>query len=890
MNRKTIIRATGVMLAVLLFVPGCDLAVNDPVRIIPIVEPYISVQPKSHSFFISSFEEAPELTVEVSGWQRLDGKLTYQWYTFADMTEYCDNGGTAIDGETGSSYTPFNLNYSFRQNSGKSFYYYVVVTNDYPNAQGNKKASVQSEMAIISFYNSTLSPFPVITKQPVNASYVIGKAASVTPLEVRATGAGLTYQWYTNTKYGVTGGEEIEGNNTASFMPDIGDLAKGENYFYVTVTNNITGTDPTEISLPVKITLIPSERAATPQITVQPQSQTVFSGGSVRTLTVEAEVSDDGIITYQWYSADKAAATRTPSVADERETYTLVPVVSTKLEGETGPSFTPVITSGTHYYYVEITNTNEDATEVQTAKRPSKTATIQFAAASGAKTANAFITVPDNYNKPGDPSRKQFIRGYGGMDVAWANFPNTTKAETELQYNQDWGLGYNILRIMIVPPGSTQGNYTNHADIIMGRQRPPDADQTWSNQGWNGLILGGQRPDYINNVKVVNDNGGYVLASPWTPPKEWKTNNSINSGGHLMPSEYVSFANYLRSFCQYMYYQGAPVYAVSIANEPNYAGGYDGCEWDDSEGQPHMMNFFLKVGQFTQGARGYGGGKSIPRVLIVNGESANDPKINFPGLGNPTSRAAVDFFARHVYGSQTLTLWRNEYADYKEDSPYKTECWMTEHNINSANSISFPNDHTWRYIWRFMNDVDLVIRRNNENAFVWWASKRFYSMIGDGQYKCVQGQVLPRGYGLSHYAKYSNETTRIEVGISGNLVGGAPIGDENVNFDVLGTFSLDDQSVKVTAFVSQDGNEISFVMFTPTTPEDGGGYDMGTIEISMPAGFRIGNVQAVRSSISERMADITGSVAVVKGSGQAKDKAYVDLRNSQLISVKFTKE
>jgi O-glycosyl hydrolase len=135
-----------------------------------------------------------------------------------------------------------------------------------------------------------------------------------------------------------------------------------------------------------------------------------------------------------------------------------------------------------------------------------------------------------------------------------------------------------------------------------------------------------------------------------------------------------------------------------------------------------MRDFFKEVGQFTQGVTGYGGGTGIPRVLIMNGESANTPNINFAALDDPVSRAAIDLYGRHVYGSQTETLWMSQYADYHEGSTYQTECWMTEHNINSGNPEQpqlYYADSTWNYVWRFMNDVDLTIRLNNENAFIW---------------------------------------------------------------------------------------------------------------------------------------------------------------------------
>jgi O-glycosyl hydrolase len=898
MNKKIFLAVTVTALAALVFVSGCRLEINDPVREFPIVRPYISEHPKSASFNVQSptYAAWDELKVVVQGWVAADGVISYQWYTFEDFEEYCTEpvGGTPIPYATGPAYFPAIED----DLPGKVYYYYVVVTNDYPDATDEKRASIQSDIAIISFYDNSMAPYPVITRPPANATYTIGRTASVTPLEVRATGNTLTYEWYTNTAFNIKEdtATRIDKADFASFMPEITTLKRGENYFFVKVINTVEGKPAATVILPVMITMLPSERAAAPRITQQPQNQLIFTTETARNLTVDAVSSDNGTITLQWYSVTKAAPTSPNDNVFAGETL----LKSAAIDDKNFLPPLPITNGSTAYYYVKVINTNTEVIDQTktTAELKSNIVTVKVAE-SGTRNTTATIAIP-NPGLPGtgNDNRFQYIRGYGGMDVPWANFPNTTKADTELQYNPEWGLGYNILRIMIVPPGTTQGNYTNHEDLVLGR---PAGD---NQQGWEGVMYRRNgRPDYINNVKVVNDYGGYVLASPWSPPKEWKTNNSINSGGHLMPSEYVSFANYLRSFCQFMYYQGAPVYAVSIANEPNYAGGYDGCEWEPNQ----MRDFFLKVGQFTQGARGFGGGKSIPRVLIVNGESANNPNINNAVLNDATTRGAVDFYARHVYGAQMYTLWDNQggYASWKDNSPYQTECWMTEHNINGANPLAFYSDSTWDYIWRYMNDIDLVIRLNNENAFVWWASKRFYSMIGDGQYDAPEGQVLPRGYGLSHFAKYTNGFTRIKFDLpsSGTLIQhgvgtvSVSVGGTGGNVNMIPVkdpeqFTNDRMDVKITAYISQDGNEISMVMYTPTQINGDGGYDLGTVKIDLFQGFDIGSVQAVKSYRTKSGGNDVLHMMEPYDVTVSSDRhsAYLTLNRSEILSVKFTRK
>jgi O-glycosyl hydrolase len=861
-NRKIIFAAAGVVLGIVLLVMGCELGVNDPVRSIPIINPYISVQPKSFSYNISDYSNPPELSIEVTEWRKEDGEISYQWYTFTDLAAYSVNKrGTPINGATRPSYTPGGIS----PEEGKMYYYYVVVTNYFQDATDRTRATVQSELSIISFYNgATQAPFPVVTRHPTNASYQMGRTASVSQLEVRAevSSGSLSYQWYSNTIFSAEGGAPISGAINSSFMPDINTLSMGENYFYVVITNTLRASGADRVStvtcLPVIINMRPGDKAEKPRIILQPKDQFVF-GGTVSALSVGAIPVDGGTLTYQWYSTETAGDTAT-GTGDNR---VITPVVGVRIDDATESTYTPPpVGTGRNYYYVVVTNNNPNVVGDKTAPIRSKIVAVSAATVGTSIEANVTVTIRD-------PSvadnRFQYIRGYGGMDVAWANFPGQLKADTELMHNPDWGLGYNIMRIMILPPGSTDGNFVSHDETVQ-------------------KLLGTTgKYDYLNNVKIVNDYGGYVLASPWTPPKEWKTNNSVNSGGHLIPAYYKLFANYLKSYCQYMYYQGVPVYAVSIANEPNYAGGYDGCEWTPEQ----MRDFFKEVGHFTDGVRGYGGGKSTPVVLTVNGESANTPSINFLALLDPVSRQAIDFYARHVYGSQTTQLWTNVYASWKEGDPYQTECWMTEHNINSATPAGYELDSTYNYIWRFMDDIDLVIRLNHENAFVWWASKRFYSFVGDGQYGAAEGAALPRGYGMSHFAKYTIDTTRLNVSVTGTAADGTYIPHSGRETSVVNqeAFGLDNLTPKITAYVSQDGNEISLVMYTPTLTDGSGGMNMGMLKIDMPAGFDIGSVRAHRSTSTNGMMQPEYNVTVAA----EQNAAWVTLGRGQILSVKFTR-
>jgi O-glycosyl hydrolase len=874
-TKKIVTAASILAILSLLALAACELSEAEAPRK-SLMKPYISVQPQSASYYNGQYGNDPKLvysapptlSVEVWDWESDDGKLTYQWYEFDKITDYGTDAVKAIPGAEGtgskSEYTPTITDTA----SGKQYFYYVVVSNTNSDALDEvKTASLQSEVAVISFSAPSEPLMPVISRNPADARFRWG--ATLNSLQVKAAAPDrgqLTYQWYNNDTFSSDGGDIITGAIQSTFIPDPATLKLGDNFFYVVVSNTVTtGSAPAQMaSVPVNVYIERGVRATAPRINVQPKDQFVFTGKAAAALTVEAESLDGGVLSYQWYSN---------SVASVKDSQT-----KQKIDGEVTESYTPSAGQPVLYYFVEVKNTNVNVEKDQEAVTTSKPAKVQVGSAGvpAGVTPNAFFTIPDpdgTHLEGGrtTKNRYQYIRGYGGMDVAWGNFPRTSQADTELMYDPE-RLGYNMLRIMIradnVDPGKTIEE-----------------------------LLVGDRPDYINNVKIVNRYGGYVEGSPWTPPKDWKSNNSINGGGNLIPAYYKLYANYLRNFSQYMYDHGAPIYAISISNEPNYVAGYDGCEWTQEE----MRDFFLEVGHFTDGIRGFGGGKETPYVLTVNGESANSPNINVAALSNPKSKAAIDVVARHIYGSRKDSLWNN--TNWKplitkkdaEGNDVMMEVWMTEHNINSANATGYVNDSTWNYVWTFLNDVDLVIRINNENAFVWWASKRFYSMVGDGQSGTTDGAPLPRGWALSHYSRYTNDYTRIYLeltpGETSRMANGTVItlpggGYNDVSSNVNNNKDdMDNVSPRITAFVSPDGNAISIVLWAPTLKAGRGtGYDMGWLKVDLP--FEVEGVAAHRSTSATDIFREDNSIVL----SDTRTSAFINLPEGVIVSVKFTKK
>lgn len=173
---------------------------------------------------------------------------TYQWY----------KDGAPIADATAPTFT-----------ATAAGVYFVVVTE--------ASYSVNSANATV-----TVSDTPSITTQPLAATILTGTSQT---LEVAATGAGLSYQWYKD-------GATIAGATQATY--DAG--AAGT---YMAVVTNTAGSANSDSA-----TISTSTSLAAPTISTQPSALTVNSGTSA-TLQVGASGAS---MAYQWYRNGSAIA------------------------------------------------------------------------------------------------------------------------------------------------------------------------------------------------------------------------------------------------------------------------------------------------------------------------------------------------------------------------------------------------------------------------------------------------------------------------------------------------------------------------------------------------------------------------------------------------------
>jgi len=277
-----------------------------------------------------------------------------------------------------------------------------------------------------------------------------------------------------------------------------------------------------------------------------------------------------------------------------------------------------------------------------------------------AQTANVYIGNTD-----------QTITGFGGMNFPrWQ--PDLTPDEADKAFGTGYGqIGLSMLRVS-VPPNS--GN-------------------------WSGELPTAQR---------AANHGAAVFATPWSPPASMKSNGST-TGGTLNSSSYQAYADHLRDFTNYMASNDAPLYAISVQNEPDFVPDYESCGWTPSEMRTFLDN-----------------NASVIPTRVIAPEVVHYKQNWADAL---VGSSELDILANHNYGGSPTG-----HSTGKQH-------WMTEHITDEGDPNVMANAlNLGKEIHDFMI--------NGYNAYVWWYIKRYYGLIAE------DGVVTKRGFVMSHFARF----------------------------------------------------------------------------------------------------------------------------------------
>lgn len=190
--------------------------------------PVILAQPKPVRMKLNAADEAV-FTVKTAPVPKGE-RLSFQWYM---NTTQSDQGGTAISGATGATYSP-------DKNTEADCYVYCAVTNT--NESNGATETVTSRAVKLLIRNGSLAvdaEQPKIIKQPVGKVVPINTdgAVTLTAEAVSIDKGELTYQWYKNTADSTTGGTPIDGATDASYSGTVDTASVKTEYYYCQVTN-----------------------------------------------------------------------------------------------------------------------------------------------------------------------------------------------------------------------------------------------------------------------------------------------------------------------------------------------------------------------------------------------------------------------------------------------------------------------------------------------------------------------------------------------------------------------------------------------------------------------------------------------------------------------------
>ena len=316
-------------------------------------------------------------------------------------------------------------------------------------------------------------------------------------------------------------------------------------------------------------------------------------------------------------------------------------------------------------------------------------------------------------------NKHQHITGFGGF-VCSPQFTYNHMSTSDI--NKVWG------------KGSTVGCNIMRLYIPIGRNAWSQSLQTAKNAKEKGLI---------------------IFASPWGQPAEWKTNGTSNAKnsdgtiGYLKKENWPDYAQYLEDYVQYLRNNGVELDAISIQNEPDWPAEYAGCIWSAAEIAEFVKTYGKNISCKVM----------APETLAVSDSYAN-------ALNNSDVLDCFDIYGGHQYGGIQ--------SAYKKLGQQGKEIWMTEYLINwnenqeTKRSFDFSKD-----FFDFFRAIN-VCMLGDFNAWIHYAAKRYYGMLGDGQSGTTTSVVTKRGYVMAHFARFVTGMTRIDATFSSsNLEGSA---------------------------------------------------------------------------------------------------------------------
>lgn len=308
----------------------------------------------------------------------------------------------------------------------------------------------------------------------------------------------------------------------------------------------------------------------------------------------------------------------------------------------------------------------------------------------------------------------------------------------------------------------------------------------------------------LATAKTAKEMGLIVFASPWGQPAEWKTNGTINAKnpdgttGKLKRENWADYAQYLEEYVQYLRQNGVELDAISIQNEPDWPAEYAGCLWSASEIAEFVKTYGKQISCKVM----------APETLAINDSYAN-------ALNKTDVLDCFDIYGGHQYGGIQ--------SGYKNLGQKGKELWMTEYLINwneienNTRNFDFSKD-----FFNFFTAINTCML-GDFNAWIHYAAKRYYGMLGDGQRGTSSSVVTKRGYVMAHFARIVTGMTRIDGHLENSSLEGSAYLSQTGDTVVAVIANMSEQAINLTLdlpFYTQNGKLYTTSKtknFSPTT-------------------------------------------------------------------------
>lgn len=146
-------------------------------------------------------------------------------------------------------------------------------------------------------------------------------------------------------------------------------------------------------------------------------------------------------------------------------------------------------------------------------------------------------------------------------------------------FSKDKGIGYSIVRTNMNSCDFSSQSYTYISD---GDKQLKtfniDVDKVY------------KIPLIKKAMTMIGSKASFYI-SPWSPPAFMKDNNTMLSGGKLLPEYYQSWANYYVKYINALQKERLPVWGLTVQNEPMAKQTWESCIFSAEEERDFLKNY-----------------------------------------------------------------------------------------------------------------------------------------------------------------------------------------------------------------------------------------------------------------------------------------------------------